>query len=87
MRGSHSNLEVYASAAGIAVGLVWAFGVFFAGIFAMFHWGNAFVETIALFYLGYGASILGAIIGALWAVIDGFCAGYVIAWIYNKVAK
>ena len=74
-------------ALGIAVGLVWAFGVFFAGIFAMFHWGNAFVETIASFYLGYGASIPGAIIGALWAVIDGFCAGYVIAWVYNKAAK
>ena len=53
----------------------------------MFNWGNAFVETIASFYLGYGASIPGAIVGALWAVIDGFCAGYVIAWIYNKVAK
>ena len=42
---------------GIAFGLVWAFGVFFAGIFAMFGWGNAFVATIGSFYLGYGASI------------------------------
>ena len=74
-------------ALGIAFGLVWAFGVFFAGIFAMFGWGNAFVATIASFYLGYGASIIGAIIGALWAIVDGFVAGYVIAWVYNKVAK
>jgi hypothetical protein len=31
--------------------------------------------------------VVGAIIGALWAVVDGFCAGFVIAWIYNRVAK
>ncbi len=74
-------------ALGIAFGLVWAIGVFFAGIFAMFNWGNAFVATIASFYLGYSASVVGAIIGALWAIVDGFVAGYVIAWIYNKVAK
>jgi hypothetical protein len=72
---------------GIAAGVVWAVGIFCAGIFSMFGWGNAFVATIASFYLGYGASIIGALIGALWAVVDGFCAGYVIAWIYNRVAK
>jgi len=74
-------------ALGIAFGLVWAIGVFLAGIFAMFNWGNAFVATIASFYLGYGASVVGALIGALWAIVDGFVAGYVIAWIYNKAAK
>jgi hypothetical protein len=74
-------------ALGIAFGLVWPFGIFFAGIFAMFGWGNAAVQVIGSFYLGYGASFVGAIVGALWAVVDGFCAGYVIAWIYNKAAK
>ena len=74
-------------ALGIAFGLIWSFGIFLAGIFAMFGWGNAAVEVIASFYLGYGASITGAMTGALWAVIDGFCAGYAIAWLYNKAAK
>jgi hypothetical protein len=74
-------------ALGIAFGVIWAIGIFFAGVFAMFNWGNAFVDVLASFYLGYGASIVGAIIGALWAVVDGFCAGYAIAWVYNSVAK
>jgi hypothetical protein len=74
-------------ALGIAIGVLWAGSVFFAGIVAMFDWGNAFVETLASFYLGYNASIAGAFIGAIWAVIDGFVAGAVIAWIYNLVAK
>ena len=49
--------------------------------------GRAFVHCLRSFYLGYGASIVGAIIGAVWAVVDGFFAGFVIAWIYNMVAK
>jgi len=74
-------------ALGIAVGVVWAAYVFLAAIFAMFGWGVAMVEMIASFYLGYGASILGAIVGAVWAFVDGLVCGAVIAWIYNMVAK
>ena len=48
----------------------------------MFGWGVAFIGALGSFYLGYGASIVGALIGAIWAFIDGFVAGFVIAWIY-----
>jgi hypothetical protein len=72
---------------GIALGVTWALGVFFAGIFAMFGWGVAVVDLMASFYIGYGASIPGAIIGAIWALVDGFVCGVVIAWIYNRVAQ
>lgn len=74
-------------ALGIAIGVLWAFYVSCAGIFAMFGWGTALVETLGSFYLGYGASIIGAIIGAIWAFVDGLVAGVVIAWIYNLVAR
>ena len=74
-------------ALGVAIGVLWSASVFLAAIFAMFGWGVAFVNVLASFYLGYGASIIGAIIGAVWAAIDGFVAGAVIAWIYNMVAK
>ena len=53
----------------------------------MFGWGAPVVTVLGSFYIGYGASIVGAIIGAVWAVVDGFVAGVVIAWIYNMVAK
>lgn len=74
-------------ALGIAIGVLWGVYVFLAGIVAMFGWGTALVETLASLYLGYGASIIGAIIGAIWAFVDGLVAGVVIAWIYNMVAK
>jgi hypothetical protein len=45
-------------ALGIAIGVVWALYVFFAGIFATFGWGVALVETLGSFYIGYGASVI-----------------------------
>jgi hypothetical protein len=74
-------------ALGVAIGVLWAIYVFVVGITAMFDWGNALVEALASLYIGYSASIIGAIIGAIWAFVDGFIAGVVIAWIYNLVAK
>jgi len=74
-------------ALGIAIGVLWAAYVLFVGIVAMFGWGVALVEALSSLYIGYAASIIGAIIGAIWAFVDGFIAGVVIAWIYNLVAK
>ena len=75
------------NALGIAVGVLWATYVFFCGITAMFGWGIALVDAISSLYIGYGPSVVGAIIGAVWAFVDGYIAGVVIAWLYNKLAK
>jgi hypothetical protein len=74
-------------ALGVALGVLWAAYVFFAGIIAMFNWGTELVNAFGSLYIGYDASVIGAIIGAVWAFSDGFIAGIVIAWVYNKVAK
>ena len=74
-------------ALGIALGVLWGAAVFFAGIAAMFAWGVAMVTALGSFYIGYGPTFLGAIIGGIWAFVDGLVAGALIAWIYNAVAK
>lgn len=53
------------------------------GIAAMFGWGMAIVMMLASLYIGYSASVLAAIIRLIWAFIDGFIAGVVVAWVYN----
>jgi hypothetical protein len=75
------------NALGVAIGVLWAAYIFFCGITAMFGWGSALVTAFASLYIGYGASIPGAIIGALWGFVDGYIAGVVIAWLYNRLAK
>jgi len=75
------------NALGVAAGILWAAYVLSVGITAMFGWGVALVDAISSLYLGYGPSIPGAIIGAVWGFVDGYIAGVVIAWLYNKLAK
>ena len=75
------------NALGVAIGVLWAIYVLFCGIAAMFGWGVALVEALSSLYIGYAPSVSGALIGAVWAFIDGYIAGVVIAWIYNKLAK
>jgi len=74
-------------ALGVAIGALWTFYVFCLALVAMFGWGTAMQQMLASLYLGYEASIIGALIGAVWAFVDGFIAGVVIAWIYNAVAE
>jgi hypothetical protein len=63
-------------ALGVGIGVLWALYVGCLAITAMFHWGTALVLPLASLYIGYGPSVGGAIIGAIWAFIDGFVAGW-----------
>ncbi|MDE2001266.1 MAG: bacteriophage holin [Patescibacteria group bacterium] len=76
-------------ALGVAIGSLWALYVFLLVPAALWFggWGAGLVAPLASLYLGYGLSLGGAVIGALWAFGDGFLAGVVIAWIYNKMAR
>ncbi len=74
-------------ALGVAIGVLWAIYVFGLAITAMFGWGTALLESLASLYIGYEASVIGALIGAAWAFADGFIAGVVITWVYNAIAK
>jgi hypothetical protein len=74
-------------ALGIAIGVLWALYIGILGIAAMYGWGAELVTAMASLYIGYAASLVGAVIGAVWAFIDGFIAGVVIAWVYNRFAK
>ena len=72
---------------GLAVGILWAVSVFILGLTAMGNWGGGIVAALGTLYIGYGPSIVGAIIGAIWAFVDGLVAGVIVAWLYNMLAK
>ncbi|MEK6916417.1 MAG: bacteriophage holin [Nanoarchaeota archaeon] len=71
---------------GIAVGSVTAIYMGALGLTAAtLNWGSALVRTLSSVYIGYDASFMGMIIGALWGFLDGFILGYLFSWIYNKL--
>jgi hypothetical protein len=38
-------------------------------------------------YIGYEPTLLGAITGAVWAFVDAFILGVLVAWIYNRLVR
>ena len=68
----------------IALGCLWGVCVFVLGLLSMKSHNR--LKTVKLFakvYIGYQATLLGSLIGALWGFIDGAISGLLIAWIYN----
>lgn len=71
---------------GLAIGIVWAAGVLLLALMAMlWDWGTGVISLLGSLYLGYDASLLGMLAGAIWAFVDGFVCGFLIAWIYNRI--
>jgi hypothetical protein len=71
-------------ALGLAIGILWGLACLLIGIFAMYGYGNAFLDLFASVYRGFAATWGGAVIGGIWGFVDGFIAGYILAWLYNK---
>ncbi len=71
---------------GIATGVVVALFMLIVGLLAMaFGIGTGLVETLSTFYLGYGITITGLIIGVGWGFAEGFVCGYLIIWICMRL--
>lgn len=76
--------KLHAWSFGLSLGILWGLCIFLMGLFAMGGgWGTSFVETMSEIYLGYTATFMGSIIGALWGFVDMFIGGVLIALLYN----
>lgn len=71
----------------LALGLTWGCCILFGGLAAMFGWAVKFVNVMGSFYVGYKASVPGAVIGGIWGFFDAGIGGLIIAWLYNAFAK
>lgn len=78
------KLNIKALAVGL--GVTWASGMLFVGWASMFGWGTKIVEVMSSLYIGFGPSVQGGIIGAIWGFFDGAIGGAIIACVYNAVA-
>jgi hypothetical protein len=77
-------MKIHALKFGLAFGIVYAVVFFLYGALAAFlGWGGAMAEMIGSFYVGFGPTLGGALIGAVWGFAVGFVFFAVAAWIYN----
>jgi hypothetical protein len=73
---------------GLALGKVAGIYMVLLALFSkLFGWGGLLLRLIGSIYVGYDTSLKGVIIGAVWAFIDMFIAGWLFAQIYNHLGK
>ncbi|MCP4109289.1 MAG: hypothetical protein GY749_27815 [Desulfobacteraceae bacterium] len=71
----------------LSTGLICGFG-----LFSFTWWVIAFdgvindPTLIGRLYRGYSISPSGSFVGLIWALADGFIAGGLFAWLYNKLS-
>jgi hypothetical protein len=80
--------ELNPVALGIGGGVAWGLCIFGVGLMATYaNMAVPFVNTLGSAYLGYAPTLVGSIIGLIWAFVDAFVLLFITAWIYNIVIK
>jgi hypothetical protein len=79
-------MKLHTAKFGLAFGIVYAVVFFLYGaLAALFGLGGPMAEMIGSFYVGFGPTLGGALVGALWGFAVGFVFFAMAAWIYNKL--
>jgi len=84
-------MRVNVPALALALGVFWGAAMLIVAL-ANLIWpgyGRAFLDLAASVYPGYRpeSGLGSAIVGTLYALVDGAVAGAVVAWLYNVVAR
>ncbi|MDH3523496.1 MAG: bacteriophage holin [Acidobacteriota bacterium] len=72
---------------GLALGTVMGLCLFLATLWAGARGGGVHLAMLKRFYLGYSVTVPGAFVGLVYAFVDGFLGGWLVAWLYNKLAR
>lgn len=74
----------------ISAALLWGLSFFIVSVINLLWppYGKAFLELMSSLYPGYRTvgTFGGAIVGTLYAIVDGAISGALFAWIYNIFA-
>ena len=77
------NVKAFA----LACGLVWGLGLLVLTWWIIAFDGPTDKQTfIGQVYRGYSISLLGSVVGMIWAFVDGLIGGAIFAWLYNLIA-
>ncbi len=74
---------------GLTLAIFWSLVFFFSTILHILtgYPGAGFLNVFKSIYLGYNISWGGAVVGLIWAFIDGFLVGYIFVRIYEIIGK
>ncbi len=90
MEGQTTNCcaRLSACALGLAMGVLSAVFVLVIALLAHFmQYGQEWVSLASSLYIGFSVSPVGILIGVLWAFVEGYVLGFLLACLYNFVVK
>lgn len=74
----------------LSLGIVWGGCIFLVGLGNLIwpDYGAALLDLARSIYPGYAKTtgVWGVIVGTLYGLLDGAVAGFIIAWLYNRLA-
>jgi hypothetical protein len=84
-------MRLQPAALAIAAGTLWGGAILMIAVVEFFSpsYGRAFLELAASIYPGYdaGRSVGQVLLGAGYGFVDGAVGGWLLAWVYNLVAR
>jgi hypothetical protein len=83
-------IRMHATFTGVVLGLLFGLGLFFATIWLVFKGGprpGVHLMLLGQYFPGYSVTILGSLIGFVYAFAIGFVTGALLGFLYNKFAK
>ncbi len=80
-------MQLHSKAFSLSCGIISGFSVFLVGILGSLGIGTSFVESLSGLYPGFTASLLGSVVGSIWAFIDGLILGGIFSWLYNRLSR
>ncbi|MBK6308961.1 MAG: hypothetical protein IPF87_20900 [Gemmatimonadetes bacterium] len=84
-----SVIALNARAWGIAFGLVLGGGLLLATLFLVVRSGpnpGQHLRLLSVFFPGYSVSVVGALVGFVYAFVLGYALGRVVGFVYNRIA-
>ena len=85
-----ATLRLKPCALALAAAILWGLGCGVLGVITIYTetYGHRIVELLGNVSWGYKpASWLGALIGLLWAFLDGFVGTLILVWLYNGFTR
>lgn len=80
-------MQLRKRALGLSLGVVWGLFICIATLWATARGHGKTLSLLKGYYVGYGVSYLGALVGLAWGVVHGFVAGVLVAWLYDVFCK
>ena len=83
-------LRLNGAITGLACGILCGLALFLATLWLVIKGGTVVgphLKLLSQFLIGYRVTLTGSFIGLAWGFFIGFVAGWLVAWIYNRIVS